>query len=253
MPDARGNLLQGISDLLIRITEGRSRVPEVQRALETCEDAKERQDAAEFSLNELVREAAYPETSLERFKRQLKRAQKRVETRRSEFLKCWHASGEATDSYDAFKGDVTLFAERLPLTSEFMPYRDVIRTACHDLHLSAWVDPQKNHVLDTLALRLQELRALVKNPAHAVAVARPKGRPTDHEGNQVRTRVRKIWRKATHEGSKLTHRELCERLDAGEISLPSRATWATCRTWVTAFDEHRGCVDRWLSERRREF
>jgi hypothetical protein len=67
---------------------------------------------------------------------------------------------------------------------------------------------------------------------------------------RTRRSVASAYREGLGEGIKLKHKDLCERLDARRIDLPSNAKWKRLNSWAAAWknQEFRSSVSRWLSE-----
>jgi hypothetical protein len=66
---------------------------------------------------------------------------------------------------------------------------------------------------------------------------------------RIRRTVATIYREGLVEEIKLKHSDLCERLDAHGMDLPSSARWKRLNSWVAAWNnpKFRPSVSRWLS------
>jgi hypothetical protein len=98
------------------------------------------------------------------------------------------------------------------------------------------------------ATTLSVIANTILTPAvHRKGKQKPKRANVELES--IRKTIREIGSEAQREGEKLTARELCERLDARQISQPANSRWSG-KSWVDSYSKKRGNVEKWLSENR---
>jgi hypothetical protein len=117
-------------------------------------------------------------------------------------------------------------------------------------------DPLAKIVLDELDNLLG--KPSVENVNSMIALlatfprAVPQRRASDENtpARRARRSVAAVYAEGLGEGIKLKHKDLCERLDARRVDLPSNAKWKRLNSWAAAWNdqEFRSSVSRWLSE-----
>jgi hypothetical protein len=154
------DLIEAISDLLKRIDQGRKTIRETQNVRDdfwrTCADRDRTWQLLQdlqikmVSLDEPAKSQAKAEFDLQASEHQ---------KLSHESNRQWPLFNETTAFIDPFSKAVLLLLERVPLQPEWDVYRQAV--GCLDVGLCrSWTDPPADSALETLEIRLREMRAL---------------------------------------------------------------------------------------------
>jgi hypothetical protein len=239
------DLYQELSKLLDEIDKGRETARQRQHVQDEYDDAIKRQTAAHARRAELLRRIP---AACQNFEKELSLRQSEVQECEREVRDFARTYSDAFEFIWNFGTTIKLFLDRLPLAPEWRPYsRALARLRIEDPVV--WTDPA-NPNLETLKIRLIEMRDITRrklDDERGAIRPRSRGRPVKTTIESIRKTVIKISQSPSHDGMPLSHKELCDRLDAHQVKMPAGAGWSKCGSWGQAYSHSCNAVKRWLS------
>ena len=159
------DLVRAISKLLAGVREFRTKLKSAQPMMEQFRVANKRFESALEEQTELLK-IPLPEHQPDRRKVEAHRhrVNAKVEKLRQKNTDSWNCYLASVAFIRPFLNEVELVLQRLPLKPEWHPFPDAIRSL-RITGLGAWARMPPNHDLETLEIRLTEMRDLAKADA----------------------------------------------------------------------------------------